>query len=751
MWTVTSEEPGGDVGAAEGSPPEGRPPPSESSLVSTLVLGVVVGITEVTVATSFAALIFAGPLAGNLAAGVGLSLLAATVTVAVLAVRSSGIGAVGTVQDITAVVVGVMAASVAARMPVASDERFLTLMLMIGLTSIVTGAVFWVVGRFGWGNLVRFVPYPVVAGFVAGTGWLILKGGASLLSGVALTWSSIPDLFDGDVAVKWLPGVALAAAVHLLLARYGRPIIVPAAVVAGAAGFYAVVYAAGSSLGEAEAGGWLLGPFPSGSLVEAWLPSAATGGDWSVALSQAGTVPSLVLLALVALLLNVSGIEVATGRDVDVNRELRAAGVANLVGGVGGGLIGFHSPTLTLLSHRAGANVRVVGLVTAAVSALALLFGASVVGNTPKLVIGGLLVFLGVDLLADSVVRSRRRLPVEEYALVVLILLTIAVLGFLAGVAIGVLAAIALFAVNYSRTDVVKHELSGRTYRSKVERSASEQTVLQRAGDQIHILELQGFVFFGTAFGLLTRIRERSVDGTRPPLRFLVLDFRGVTGLDSSAALSFKRAQQLAGSEGFTFVITGLSDRTLVQLQRNGLAPGVDLPAHPDLDHGVEWCEERLLHGAGGSEETDEAAFPSHLHDLVGDGVDVAALMGYLERVEVPAGHRIIRQGDPPGDVYFLAAGRLTAALEQEDGSTVRLRTMGPGTVVGEVAMYLQTPRTASVVSERASVVYRLSQESVERMQEEHPGLVAALHRCFGRLLALRLANTLRTVDALLS
>ncbi len=125
-------------------------------------------------------------------------------------------------------------------------------------------------------------------------------------------------------------------------------------------------------------------------------------------------------------------------------------------------------------------------------------------------------------------------------------------------------------------------------------------------------------------------------------------------------------------------------------------------------------CEEQILQRTGQSTPGDEAAFPARLQQLLGEHVDADALLRYLERVELAPGHRLIRQGEPPGDVYFLAAGRLTAALEQEDGSSVRLRT-------------------------------------IARMQDEEPRLVAALHRCFGRLLALRLANTLRTVEALLA
>lgn len=197
-------------------------------------------------------------------------------------------------------------------------------------------------------------------------------------------------------------------------------------------------------------------------------------------------------------------------------------------------------------------------------------------------------------------------------------------------------------------------------------------------------------------------------------------------------------------------MLTGLSERNLLHLQRNGLAPE-SLPVYVDLDHGLEWCEEQILQRARQADATDETLFPSRLQELLADDVDVKDLLRYLYRLEVPSGHRLIRQGAPPGDVYFLAAGRLTAVLEQEDGSSVRLRTMGAGTVVGEVAMYLQTARTASVTSDCASVVYRLSLGSIERMQQEDPRLVAAVHRCFAGLLALRLASTLRTVDALLS
>ncbi len=80
----------------------------------------------------------------------------------------------------------------------------------------------------------------------------------------------------------------------------------------------------------------------------------------------------------------------------------------------------------------------------------------------------------------------------------------------------------------------------------------------------------------------------------------------------------------------------------------------------------------------------------------------------------------------------------------------MRLRTMRPGVVVGEIAMYTEVPRTADVVAEDPSVVLRLSKASIERMETEEPELAAALHRWLATTLADRFSYTQRAVDALM-
>lgn len=100
--------------------------------------------------------------------------------------------------------------------------------------------------------------------------------------------------------------------------------------------------------------------------------------------------------------------------------------------------------------------------------------------------------------------------------------------------------------------------------------------------------------------------------------------------------------------------------------------------------------------------------------------------------------------------MYFLGSGRSTVELELPDGSLLRLRTMQEGTVIGEIGLYLGQPRTASVIADSECEVYRLTKESLERMEREHPELATDFHRFIIRLLAQRLADSNKTLRALL-
>jgi sulfate permease, SulP family len=713
--------------------------------VAWIAAGVIVGVIEVVLASSFAALIVGGAVPGRLADGVGLFLAAATLVMAVVAWRSGGRGVVGSLQDGPAAVLAVVAAAAAAAASGGASVRFLTVVSVVVVATTLSGIVLLVLAALRLGNIVRFVPYPVVGGFLAGTGWLLVKGGVSVASRVPTTMTALDDLLTADALVRWAPALLFAVALLVVARIVRRPFVIPAGIGIGLVLFAIGMAVTRSSIGEAEAGGWLLGPFPPTGLWRWWPGRAVVDADWSAIVRQAAGIATTVFVCVVATLLNVSGIELMLRRDLDSREELASAGLAAVASGVVGGTPGFHALSLTSLAYRSEAAARRVGYLAAGVTTATLVFGAHLVSLMPRMLLGGVIAFLGVGFLVEWVVDARRTLPALEYAIVVVILAAIVGWGLLAGVAVGLVLAVVLFTIAYSRTELVRDLGTGATYRSRIDRPETERAALESLGRGVRILSLHGYVFFGTANLLLERIRAHaeSADGT---IRFLILDFRRVTGVDASAVLAFDKVIQLAEAHRFVVVLSDVPSRVRDRLRHGGLAADVvDLRFERDLDHALQWCEDGLLRGVtlDGVEDgsAGTAAIPSDL---------ASRLLPWMERLEVPAEAVLVHQGAPSDDVFVLRSGRLRVEMRTSSGQRVRLRTMLPGTVVGEIGLYVGSPRTADVVSETGCEVLLLRRSTLTRLEAEEPALAADVHRWFATILARRLTETLAMLDPLL-
>jgi SulP family sulfate permease len=512
--------------------------------------------------------------------------------------------------------------------------------------------------------------------------------------------------------------------------------VIPAVIGIGVALFVAGMLLSGSSLDDARQGGWLLGPFETTRLWEPWTARALSGADWTEVLAQWAGIATAVFVAVLAILFNVSGTELVLRRDLDTNRELRDAGILNVVSGAVGGPPAYHALSLTALADRMRANARTAGLVAALVPLAAVVLGADVVELVPRMLLGGVLAFLGLAFIVEWVWDKRRSLPMFEYVVVLVILGGIIARGFLPGVVLGLVLALVLFAVNYGRIELIREVEFGDAYHSNVDRSLAERDALRAMGDGVQILLLHGFVFFGTADGLLERIRRR-VEAA--PVRFLLMDLRRVSGLDSSAIDAFAKVTHVAEANGFELVLTGASESVQAQLRRGGVitAEGI-VRFEPDLDRGLQRCEDALLTAASPGESSSAA-----------DVGMPPGLARYAERRELSAGAVLIRQGASPDGLFVLESGRLGVETVTPEGARMRLRAVRPGAVVGEVAMYTEASRTADVVAEAPSVVLWLSRAAIDRLEVEDPALAASMHRWLAHSVATRLDSTMKAFDAL--
>jgi SulP family sulfate permease len=724
---------------------DARPAQEEVRVLPGLVAGAISGTLIVTFGISLAALIFTGDLAHYVPAGIGVLLFSSFLIGGVVALRSSYKPVISAPQENTSVILALMATAIGQKLPAGADA-LPTILASFALASIGTGTLFAILGWLRLGKIVRYIPYPVIGGFLGGTGWLLVQGALSVLTGVTITADNVQRLVAPGAAVAWVPGIVFGVVITLVIRRKHHFLLLPGLLAGGVGIFYLVLAAFGISVATAEARGYLLGPFPQGGLWPPFRLEALGRIDWGILRGMAGSIAALTVLAAISILLNASGLELATDEEIDLDRELRATALANLLSGALGGVMGYLSLSESTLNYKIGARTRLPGLISAGFSLITLVAGAAAVSYFPKPILGGLLLFLGLSFLLETVYDAWFRLPVVEYALVLAILGAVVTQGFLAGIGAGLVISAVLFAASYARIQVVKHAIKGSLLRSKASRTAAKETILKRRGGQIHVLQLQGYIFFGTAYDLLKDVQLRLLAVGADKARFVVLDFHHVDGLDSSAVVAFTRMRKLAAAEGATLAFTELPRSVSRQLERGGCLdraattpPPGRLPraARPsaavfeDLDRGLEWCENQVL----GAVPEDEIA-PESERALV------HRLRDYLERIEAPAGYDLYRRGDLADDLVLIESGEVVAWIEVDEGRSKRLRTMGAGSVVGEAGLYLGQPRSASVRTSRPSVLHRLTAASLRRMTRDAPELAAALHQYVARLLAERVVET---------
>ncbi len=752
-----------------------------TQLLLGVTAGLVAGVLVIPIELSFGALIFSGRLSAYTSQGIGFALFGALVIGLVVAFTSSFPAAIASPQDSPAAILAVMAGAIAAQLPATATpaSAFYTVVVAIALTSLLTGLGLLALGQFKLGGLVRYIPYQVTGGFLAGTGWLLVQGAFGVMTGTALSFEHLGTLFQGGLLLKWLPGLALALLLLAVLRRYSHFLIVPSLLLAALGLFYVCAGLGHQSVAQLSAQGWLLGPFPAGGLWQPLPLAALSQVHWPTIALQSGSMATVMIVAGVSLLLNASGLELVSQQDIDLNQELRSAGLANCLASLGAGPAGYHILSLSALGHKLGTRSRLAGVVCALLCGLTLWAGGALLSYFPKLVLGGLLLFLGLSFLVEWLYDAWFKLPKADYLVVCLILLAMTTLGVLPAVGLGLGLAVILFVVDYSRIGVVKHTFSGVTHHSRVEHPRLYQRLLHDKGHWLYILELQGFIFFGTAHKLLEQIRQRLNQSDLPRPHFVIMDFRQVDGLDASAVMSFVKLKQLALRQKVTLIFTHLSPRLQRQLAPDVLtaAPEGVWRIFPDLDHGLEWCEAQLIEifasvGLAGKpvsiRQQLEDCLPrssrllSWLEDATAaDGPpaeaaapasrppSTAALMRYLERMDLQAGDYLVRQGESAPAIYFIDAGLVTVQTEVPGGPPLRLRTLGAGTVVGEVGVYLGLAASASVVATQPSLAYRLSPDSLKRMETEAPAMGTALHKFLAQLLSERLVYATHALEAL--
>lgn len=633
-------------------------------------------------------------------------------------------------------------------------------LLLVFFLVLIAGLFQALFGLLRVGALIKYIPSPVMAGFQNAVALLILAAQLNPLLGLP---GHVPLLDLGRhlpaaQPLTLLVGLLTCLVIWRLPAVAPRVPAVPVGLVAGVALYYALVLLGlGGRLGPVVGAGPLTGL----RLTQAagFLDLLGSAAAWSLLPAVAGAAVSLAIVASLDALLCAKLVEGVTGRRTDGSRALLRLGLGNVAAAGLGVLPAGVNLGASFANHRAGgrtaASVAVAAVATLAVA----LFLAPVVGHLPRVVIAAILVVVAFQLVDRWSLRLAReltagrtagwRMPAFDLLTVVLVGTVTIALNLVAAVAVGVAVAAASFLLRMSRS-VVRRSYRADAVRSKRARDPRLSDFLAVEGRRIVVFELQGPIFFGTAEDLAGQVEAAARDGAA----CVILDLKRVNDIDSTGARIILQIHGGLQREARRLLLSHADEAPVVAA---GLAAaGVGKALGPaalftDTDAALEQAEDLLIRSHLGAAAAAEEVPVHRLPVLEGlTGEQCAVVERLLVRRAYPAGTVIVKEGERDRSLFMLASGTASVkiALGGPDRSK-RLATFSPGTVFGEVALFDNQPRSATVTADQDAVCYVLPEESFRALTEAHPAIAIQLLTTLGRELSRRLRRSTATIAQL--
>ena len=624
--------------------------------------------------------------------------------------------------------------------------------LIVGLASLcvfIAGTVQFLFGTLRLGNLIKYVPYPVVSGFMDGIAVILILEQIGPLVG-ARGHVSLLEIFHNPTVVQ--PLTLVVGLTTIIVIFFARRFIkaVPASLIgliAGTALFYALKHITGISA---------LGPV-IGNFSFQWpkpdiLPDAFKLFDH---IDLADLFPRILITgfvlgsigALESLLSSVAADNIAGTRHKS-NKELIGQGIGNMMNAVFSALPSAGSELHNMANYRAGGRTRLSSLICGLLILLIVMTLGPVIGKIPLTVIAGIIVSVGIglfdkwilDLIRNlSQAREQQKRIMANLAVTIVVAVITVCVNLIVAVLIGIAIASGLFVVRMGKS-IVKRKYSGEQIRSKKVRSIKNNMLLEDRGKGIIVYELRGPLFFGSADNLAGEIESAISHYT-----YCILDMKRVNEIDSTGAKILGQISKKVTASGKYLLISYLMDDPSLSdfLKAMGVYKilGEDC-FFPDTDAALEWAEDNVLTQSldlAGASDRVQLEQMDILRDFTPEEINF--LKQKLKHQTFNKGEIILKEGDTDRNLFFLARGSVSVRIHlPESDRYKRLITYSSGVTFGEMAFLDGSPRSADVWSDEDSETYLLSPDEFTVLGDETPHIAVKLIRN----IALEISERLR-------
>ncbi|KAI0164822.1 sulfate transporter family protein [Xylariaceae sp. FL1272] len=507
------------------------------------------------------------------------------------------------------------------------DAVIATTITSFAISSLLTGVVFYLMGKFRLGYIVGFIPRHILIGCIGGVGWFLIATGfevSARLGEFEYNLETAKRLIEADTLPLWLIPLGLAILLILLQLKITSRYLLPAFILAIPLVFYFFVASLDTLDPEnLRQAGWIFeAPEDDQPWWYFWTLYKFELVHWGAVVECLGAMLALTFFSILHVPINVPALAQNAGEDnLDLNRELKLHGYSNFISGAVGSIQNYLVFANTIFFMRSGGDSRLAGCLLALLTFVVMTVGPGIIGYIPVMMVGALIYVLGFELLFDALLKPRRKLKWVEYLTTLVIVLTMGIYDFVIGIFVGMILAFVSAIFHASRVSAIRATYTGDQVGSMVRRNPSQHHYLHEVGKQTYVIKLSGFLFFGTIVGVEEKIRALISDDAfqERPISYVILDLWHVTGIDYSGAEGFSTLSRLLHNKGVSLLLSGKDADSSVGLDLRAVglgSDGVDVKFMPDLNSALESCENEQLKTFYASQEALRVTRPAAPQNL---------------------------------------------------------------------------------------------------------------------------------------
>ena len=646
------------------------------------------------------------------------------------------------------------------RPEIGAGNAMTSAVLLVLIASFLSGLIQLVIGLLKAGNLIKLIPFPIVSGLINLSALFVILTQIWPLLG-------LPARPDDPLSLSWIEAVQplalLIGLVTLAAMAFGSkylskfPPIVFAAIIGISAFYFLETIGLGAQLGQRLP----VVQFDLSATTEqlAFLDTRALGIYNGLILPVFLSALSLAALNSLSTLVAGMSIQQQTVRKVSPSRELVGHGIANMVASLFGGVASTGKIGNTQANIEAGARNRTSSITTALGYGVILVALMPVLAYLPRPVLAGIAIYLsfglfdsfGKNLLWSLVGLDKVKIfdNLGSIVIVITVLLVGLTHDMMLAIGAGLILTILEF-VSKSANGAIGQVFSGQQRRSRVQRSSSEMKILQESPSRMLVLQLHGNVFFVVAERLSDDISRYAKKGTN----YLILDVRRVSYLDQTGATVLLKLFKNLKDNGKQVLVCGANSSVQQkhrgsewELLLSGLPPSA---IYQDLDKALEWCENAFIESTGGVIGRHASFSECSLTKKFSEA-QIHEVEQYFELMDFEAGSCLFEAGDRGDRLYLIVSGTLDVLGGQRPAGEVdlalRLQTYTCGSLLGDMSLIDNLPRSATVMCRTNARCYVLDRENFERLQISSPDLALALMANIAAVLSSRLRSANLTID----